>query len=39
MSTKIAVGSAALRAADERDADLECVAINDLVDPASLLAR
>jgi glyceraldehyde 3-phosphate dehydrogenase len=42
MSTKIAingfgrVGRAALRAAYERDADLECVAINDLVDPASL---
>jgi glyceraldehyde 3-phosphate dehydrogenase len=42
MSTKIAingfgrVGRAALRAAYERDADLECVAINDLVDAASL---
>ena len=42
MATKIAingfgrVGRAALRAAYERDADLECVAINDLVDAASL---
>jgi glyceraldehyde 3-phosphate dehydrogenase len=30
------VGRAALRAAYERDADLECVAINDLADAASL---
>jgi glyceraldehyde 3-phosphate dehydrogenase len=42
MATRIAingfgrVGRAALRAAYERDADLECVAINDLVDAASL---
>ena len=42
MATKIAingfgrVGRAALRAAYERDADLECVVINDLVDAPSL---
>ena len=42
MATRIAingfgrVGRAALRAAYEREADLECVAINDLVDAASL---
>jgi glyceraldehyde 3-phosphate dehydrogenase len=42
MATRIAingfgrVGRAALRAAYKRDADLECVAINDLVDAASL---